>query len=103
MSAVDLDPHLTVLYDAGWRSMLAVPMLARPTGSSARWSCAARRPVGSAPRPCELLETFASQSAMALTNARLYRSSSSRAPSWRWPAGTSRSSWRACRTSCAPR
>ena len=30
-------------------------------------------------------------------------SSRSRAPSWRWPAGTSRSSWPACPTSCARR
>ena len=27
LSAVDLDPHLRILFESGWRSVLAVPML----------------------------------------------------------------------------
>ena len=52
----------------------------------------------------DLLETFASQSALALLNAQLFRDTGgAQRASWRSPAGTSRSSWRACRTSCARR
>ena len=63
-----------------------------------------RTPGGFSEDTCELLQTFASQSALAIVNARLFRRArtASRA-SCRSPAGTSRSSWRACRTSCARR
>ena len=72
MSAVDRDPHLTVLYDAGWRSLLAVPMLRadRVVGAMV----VRRKTTGPfSAETKELLEAFASQSAIALTNARLYQ------------------------------
>ena len=43
------------------------------TRSSARWSCGAPCPASSRRRPCGLLETLASQSAVAIHNARLFR------------------------------
>ena len=52
----------------------------------------------------ELLETFATQSALAIVNARLFRELRDQdAASSRSPAATSRSSWPACRTNCGPR
>jgi signal transduction histidine kinase len=67
-----LDPHLSVLAAGGWRSLVAVPMLheGRVVGA-----LVVRRRV---PGPisediCDLLETFASQSALALIHAQLYR------------------------------
>jgi signal transduction histidine kinase/DNA-binding response OmpR family regulator len=69
---VPMDPHLRVLRDAGWRSLLAVPMLreGRIVGA-----LVVRRttPGGFSVESCELLQTFASQSAMALVHARLFR------------------------------
>ena len=73
LGAVDLDPHLQILYDAGWRSLVAVPMLREDqiVGSLDRPPQADR--ATSPRRPLDLLETFASQSALALLNAQLYR------------------------------
>ena len=42
-------------------------------GSSAPWSCAGETPGGFSEETCELLQTFASQSALAILNARLFR------------------------------
>ena len=44
-----------------------------PTGSSGPSSCGASRPGSFSDETCELLAAFASQSAVALTNARLYQ------------------------------
>ena len=101
LDAVPLDPHLQALYDDGWRSVLAVPMLRqdqmlgalvirrRTPGTFSRRRRAAadlRQPVGAGDpqRP-------------ALPRAR------DEAASSRWPASTSPSSWPACPTSCARR
>jgi signal transduction histidine kinase/DNA-binding response OmpR family regulator len=66
------DPYLDLLRSARWRSVVVVPMLRRErvVGSLVIW----RRTPGSVDDDtCELLETFASQSSLALTNAQLYR------------------------------
>ncbi len=72
LGAIDLDPHLQVLYDAGWRSVVAVPMLRdeQIVGSLV----VRRKTTGDfSEETLDLLETFASQSALALLNAQLYR------------------------------
>jgi signal transduction histidine kinase/CheY-like chemotaxis protein len=66
------DPHIERLARAGWRSMLVVPL---------RWEqeiigalVVRRRATGAFPaRSAELLETLASQSAVAIHNARVFR------------------------------
>ena len=69
---VPLDPHLQRLHDAGWLSVVAVPMLREGTIVGA---LVVRRmtPGGFSEETCDLLETFASQSALAILNARLFR------------------------------
>ena len=72
LSAVDLDPHLRILFDDGWRSLVAVPMLRedRIVGSL----IVRRKHTGDfSEETVDLLETFASQSALALLNAQLFR------------------------------
>jgi signal transduction histidine kinase/ActR/RegA family two-component response regulator len=72
LGAVDLDPHLQILFDDGWRSLVAVPMLRedRIVGSL----IVRRRLTGDfSEEVVDLLETFASQSALALLNAQLFR------------------------------
>ena len=66
------DPHLRVLDEGGWRSLVAVPMLreGRIVGALV---VRRRTPGGVSEETCDLLETFASQSVLALVNARLYR------------------------------
>jgi signal transduction histidine kinase/ActR/RegA family two-component response regulator len=72
LSAVELDPHLRILYESGWRSVLAVPMLREEQIVGAL--IVRRKRTGSfSQETVELLETFASQSALALLNARLFR------------------------------
>jgi signal transduction histidine kinase/DNA-binding response OmpR family regulator len=66
-----MDPHLRVLRDAGWRSLIAVPML-REGGVVGALVVHRKTPGGFSDETCELLQTFASQSAMALVNARLF-------------------------------
>ncbi len=67
-----LDPHLSVLAEDGWRSLVAVPMLRE--GRIVGAMVVRRHVPGSIPQEiCDLLETFASQSALALINAQLYR------------------------------
>jgi signal transduction histidine kinase/ActR/RegA family two-component response regulator len=72
LSVVDLDPHLRLLYDDGWRSVMAVPVL---RGDSIIGALVVRRrsPGAFSEETAEFLETFASQSAMAVYNAQLYR------------------------------
>jgi signal transduction histidine kinase/ActR/RegA family two-component response regulator len=72
LSAVELDPHLRILFEAGWRSLVAVPMLRedRIVGSL----IVRRKNTGDfSEETVDLLETFASQSALALLNAQLFR------------------------------
>jgi signal transduction histidine kinase/DNA-binding response OmpR family regulator len=67
-----LDPHLSVLAEGGWRSLVAVPMLRE--GRIVGAMVVRRHATGHVPGEiCDLLETFASQSALALINAQLYR------------------------------
>jgi signal transduction histidine kinase/CheY-like chemotaxis protein len=72
LGAVELDPHLRILYDAGWRSLVAVPML-REDQVVGCLIVRRRRPGDFSEETIDLLETFAGQSALALLNARLYR------------------------------
>ena len=72
LSAVELDPHLQILHDAGWRSLVAVPMLREDqiVGSL----IVRRHDTGDfTEENLDLLETFASQSALALLNAQLFQ------------------------------
>jgi len=69
---VPLDSHLSVLAEGGWRSLVAVPMLreSRIVGALV----VRRLTPGHLPDEiCDLLESFASQSALALINAQLFR------------------------------
>ncbi len=71
LGQVELDPHLQILYDAGWRSLVAVPMLREDqiVGSL----IVRRQHTGDfSDETVDLLETFASQSALALLNAQLF-------------------------------
>jgi signal transduction histidine kinase len=71
LSLVDLDPHLQILFDNGWRSVVAVPMLLEEQiiGSLV----VRRRSTGDfTMETLDLLETFATQSALALLNAQLF-------------------------------
>ncbi len=71
LSTVDLDPHLQILFDDGWRSVVAVPMLRE---EKIIGSLVLRRKStgGFTEETLDLLETFASQSALALLNAQLF-------------------------------
>jgi signal transduction histidine kinase/ActR/RegA family two-component response regulator len=72
LAQAELDPHLEVLFRDGWRSVLAVPMLRGDNTIGVL--VIGRRGTGSFPPDVtELLETFASQSALAIVNARLFR------------------------------
>ncbi|HEX2819074.1 MAG TPA: response regulator [Streptosporangiaceae bacterium] len=67
-----LDPHLSVLAESGWRSLVAVPMLRE--GRIVGAMVIRRHTPGRVPQEIyDLLETFASQSSLALINAQLYR------------------------------
>ena len=72
MRGQNLDVHQQVLYDNGWRSMVAVPMLRE--GRIVGVLVVRRLRTGDFPEEtCDLLQTFASQSALAILNARLFR------------------------------
>ena len=72
LAQVTLDPHLKILYDDGWRSVLAVPMIR--LGQMVGALVIRRHTPGAFDAETfELLQTFASQSALAIHNARLYR------------------------------
>jgi signal transduction histidine kinase/CheY-like chemotaxis protein len=67
----DLDPHLRILLDDGWRSLVAVPILREEQiiGSLV----VRRRETGDfSSETLDLLSTFASQSSIALLNAQLF-------------------------------
>ncbi len=67
-----LDPHLSALAETGWRSLVAVPML-RESRIVGAMVIRRHTPGRIQQEIYDLLETFASQSALALTNAQLYR------------------------------
>jgi signal transduction histidine kinase/ActR/RegA family two-component response regulator len=72
LTEVEGDPHIAILAAEGWRSLLAVPMLRE--GRIVGALVVRRRQTGAFEEEiADLLETFASQSALALVNARLYR------------------------------
>jgi len=71
LAQAELDPHLEVLFRDGWRSVLAVPMLRGDNMVGVL--VIRRRGTGRFPPDViELLETFASQSALAIVNARFF-------------------------------
>jgi signal transduction histidine kinase/ActR/RegA family two-component response regulator len=72
LALVDLDPHLKLLYDDGWRSVLAVPVL-RAERIIGALVVRRKRPGAFSDETIEFLETFASQSALAVWNAQLFR------------------------------
>lgn len=68
----DLDPHLAVLAEAGWRSLVAVPLLRE--GQIVGCLVVRRKQPGEfTAETLALLEMFADQSTLALLNAQLYR------------------------------
>jgi signal transduction histidine kinase/ActR/RegA family two-component response regulator len=72
LTVVERDAHQQILFDDGWRSMVAVPMLReeRIVGSLV----VRRKSTGDfSEETLDLLETFATQSALALLNAQLFR------------------------------
>jgi signal transduction histidine kinase/CheY-like chemotaxis protein len=72
LAQAELDPHLEILFRDGWRSVLAVPMLRGDKMVGVL--VIRRRGTGTFPPDVtELLQTFASQSALAIVNARLFR------------------------------
>lgn len=72
LALVPLDSHLEVLYADGWRSVLAIPMIRGPQIVGVL--VIRRRITGAFPEEMvELLQAFASQSSIALVNARLFR------------------------------
>ena len=72
LEETELDVHLEQLHVAGWRSVLAVPMLHE--GSIVGALVVRRRRTGDfSADTIDILQTFASQSALAIVNARLFR------------------------------
>ncbi|MEU4291396.1 GAF domain-containing protein [Kribbella sp. NPDC026596] len=72
LSTAELDPHLAVLYDAGWRSLVAVPLL-REGQIVGSLVVRRKRPGEFSTETLTLLEMFADQSTLALLNAQLFR------------------------------
>ncbi|WP_020143426.1 response regulator [Terracoccus sp. 273MFTsu3.1] len=66
------DPHLAVLHGSGWRSLVAIPLV-RPDRVVGALVVRRKTSGSFSDETCELLTAFASQSAVALTNARLYQ------------------------------
>jgi signal transduction histidine kinase/CheY-like chemotaxis protein len=72
LAKAQLDPHLDILFRDGWRSVLAVPVLRGDTMVGVL--VIRRRSTGTFPPDmAELLQTFATQSALAIVNARMFR------------------------------
>jgi signal transduction histidine kinase len=72
LSAVARDPHLQLLWEDGWRSVLAIPVLRDGTIIGAM--VVRRKSVGDfSEEILDFIETFASQSALAVFNARIFR------------------------------
>ncbi len=72
LRTVKRDAHLEILYADGWRSLVAVPMRG-PDRVVGAFVVRRRQPGAFSDEVCDLLSAFASQSAVALTNARLYQ------------------------------
>jgi signal transduction histidine kinase/CheY-like chemotaxis protein len=72
LDVAELDPHLRCLKEAGWRSLLAVP-IRREERIIGALVVRRRTPGGFSEEITDLLETFASQSALAILNARLFK------------------------------
>jgi signal transduction histidine kinase/CheY-like chemotaxis protein len=66
------DPHVDALRRSGWRSMLVVPLRREREIIGALEVCR-RAPGAFSDQTADLLETLASQSAVAIHNARVYR------------------------------
>ena len=71
LGAAPLDAHLRILHDAGWRSVVAVPML-RDDRIVGCLLVRRKRTGDFSEDTVGLLETFANQSALAMLNAQLY-------------------------------
>ena len=72
LATVERDPFLDLVFQDGWRSVLAIPMLRSDTIIGVLMI--RRRGTGEFPPDViDLLETFAGQSALAIVNARLFR------------------------------
>jgi signal transduction histidine kinase/ActR/RegA family two-component response regulator len=72
LGSSELDPHLQILRDAGWRSLVAVPML-REDQIVGSLIVRRMRTGDFTEEVVDLLQTFASQSALALLNAQLFQ------------------------------
>ncbi|HET7821359.1 MAG TPA: GAF domain-containing protein [Ornithinibacter sp.] len=72
LSDIELDPHLQLLFDGGWRSLVVIPLV-RPDRIVGALVVRRLTPGAFSDETCDLLTAFASQSAIALTNARLYQ------------------------------
>jgi signal transduction histidine kinase/CheY-like chemotaxis protein len=72
LSTAPSDPHLELLRRHGWRSMLAVPLLRKDRILGAL-VVRRKRPGEFSDEVTDLLETFASQSTLAVQNAHLFR------------------------------
>ncbi|MEO7270214.1 MAG: response regulator [Knoellia sp.] len=72
LATAELDPHLSILYAAGWRSVVAVPLI-RSEKIVGALVVRRKTPGAFSDETCDLLEAFATQSAIALTNARIHR------------------------------
>ena len=71
IAQVDRDVHLQLLYEDGWRSVLAVPVL-RDGEIMGVMVVRRKTPGGFSDEVLEFMETFASQSALEVFNARLF-------------------------------
>jgi GAF domain-containing protein len=97
------DSHVRAsLIQSGVRAVLAVPMIHQERLIGCL-GVTRNRPGDFPPETIDLLRTFATQSALAIQNARLFREIEDKSRSSRSPASTSPSSWRTCPTSCAHR
>ena len=72
LSDIEHDPHLRVLFDAGWRSLVVIPLV-RPDRIVGALVVRRLTPGAFSDETCDMLTAFASQSAIALTNARLHQ------------------------------
>ena len=71
LGQVERDAHLQLLYEDGWRSVLAVPVL-RDGRIIGVMVVRRKTPGGFSDEILDFMETFASQSALAVFNARLF-------------------------------
>jgi two-component system, NtrC family, sensor kinase len=90
------------LLGAGTRALLAIPLLHedRIVGGLV---VSRRTPGEFTGEVVEILKTFATQSALAMQNARLFQEIEEKSRQWRSRASTSPSSWPTCPTNCGHR